>query len=149
MASWHLAQFNIARMRYPLDDSRMAGFVERLDELNALADAAPGFVWRLETEEGNATSLRPFPDGDLIINMSVWESVATLKDYVYKSAHVEPLRLRREWFEPFDGPVTAMWWIPAGHIPSVEEAKEKLAELRSRGPGPRAFDFRHPHDPPD
>ena len=116
----HIAQINIARMNFPIDSPSMAGFVSRLDEINALADGSPGFVWRLQTPEGNATDLRPYEDERIIVNMSVWESIEALKHYVYRTAHAELLRDRRSWFEQFSGAMLAMWWVPAGHIPSVE-----------------------------
>src|SRR5215510_773225 len=100
----HLAQVNVARMLEPLDSPRMAGFVARLDEINALADRSPGFVWRLQTEAGNATDLRPFDDDRILLNMSVWETIEALRAYVYESAHREVLRERHSWFEKFDGP---------------------------------------------
>jgi heme-degrading monooxygenase HmoA len=138
----HIAQVNIARMRAPLDDASMAGFVARLDEINALADGAPGFVWRLQTPEGNATYLRPYDDDRILFNLSVWESIEALKEYVYKTAHAELLRGRRDWFEHFDGAYLALWWVPAGHIPDVEEAKARLAHLAERGPSAHAFTFK-------
>lgn len=144
----HLAQVNIARMKYPLDSADMASFVARLDEINALADAAPGFVWRFQTDEGNATYLRPYDDDRILFNLSVWESAEALKDYVYRSAHKELLRDRRSWFEPFEGSMLAMWWVPAGHIPSVDEAKQRLAHLEAHGPSSHAFTFRALHEMP-
>jgi len=142
MSRFHIAQVNIARMRAPLDSETMAGFVSRLDEINALADGAPGFVWRLQTDEGNATYLRPYDDERILFNLSVWESVEALKDYVYKTAHAELLRQRRDWFEQFEGAFVALWWVPAGHVPSVDEAKKRLAHLDAHGPSQFAFTFR-------
>ena len=145
-----LAQVNIGRIRGPLDGPVMAGFMARLDEINALAERSPGFVWRLQTDEGKAPDLRPHAeDGSILINMSVWESLEALQQYVYKSAHVGPLRDRKQWFEPMEGPILALWWVPAGHIPTVEEAKDRLAHLRQQGPSPGAFTFRTPFPPPD
>src|ERR1700736_9620 len=117
---FHIAQVNIGRMKGSLEDPVMAGFVARLDELNALADRSPGFVWRLQTPEGNATYLRPYGDDRIIFNMSVWESIEHLKDYVYRTAHAEVLRQRREWFEHFKGAFAALWWVPVGHVPGVD-----------------------------
>jgi len=125
MRKLHLAQVNIARMLAPLEDPVMADFVARLDEINALADGSPGFVWRLQTDAGNATYLRPYDDDRIIINMSVWETVEDLRNYVYQSRHSEVLRRRREWFEKLETPVVALWWVPAGHVPSVDEAKKR------------------------
>jgi len=138
----HLAQINIGRMNAPLDDPVMAGFVSRLDEINALAERSPGFVWRLQTNEGNATALRPYDDERIIINMSVWESIEHLRAYVYGTAHAELLGQRRDWFEKFDRTFLALWWIPAGHIPSIDEAKARLASLDASGPTPFAFTFK-------
>jgi len=138
----HLAQINIGRLSAPLDDPSMAGFVNRLDEINALADRAPGFVWRLQTEQGNATAIRPFDDDQIALNMSVWESLEALRSYVYSSAHADLLRQRRDWFEKFDRVYLALWWIPAGHIPSIEEGKARLASLEENGPTPFAFTFK-------
>ena len=147
--SFHIAEVNIARMKGRLEDPVMAGFVARLDEINALADRSPGFVWRLQTPEGNATYLRPFDDELLIINLSVWETIETLKAYVYRSPHQELLRGRDEWFERFQGVQLAMWWVPAGHRPGVDEAKKRLAHLEAHGPSQMAFTFRSifPPDP--
>ncbi len=142
MPKFHLAQVNIASMKYPLDDSRMAGFVNRLDEINALAEQHPGFVWRLKDEGNDATSLRPFPDERIIVNMSVWKSVEDLKDYTYKTVHTEVMRQRRDWFYKHEKPPYVLWWIPVGHIPTVQEAKERLDDLHENGATVRAFDFR-------
>jgi hypothetical protein len=131
VAKYRIAQVNIGRVRAQLDDPLMAGFVARLDEINALADSAPGFVWRLQTPEGNNTYLRPYEDCRMLLNMSVWESVEELKHYVYKTAHAELLRQRHEWFEK----------VPAGHLPGVEEAKKRIAYLEAHGPTPFAFTF--------
>jgi hypothetical protein len=149
MSQYHIAEVNIARMRgSSTEDPVMQGFMSRLDEINALADAAPGFVWRLKTDEGNATYLRPYDDERILVNMSVWESVDHLKDYVYKTKHVELLKQRHEWFERFEGAYLAMWWVPMGHIPSVDEAKKRLAHLDEHGPSQYAFTWRT-MQPPD
>lgn len=137
----HLAQINVARMIAPITDPVMVSFVARLAEINALADRSPGFIWRLQTPEGNATYIRPYRDDRILVNMSVWESIEQLKDYTYRTAHAELLRDRKTWFERFSGPQTAMWWVPLGHIPDLEEAKERLASLTERGPTPYAFTF--------
>src|SRR5215470_8415718 len=120
--SYHIAQVNIGRVKAALDDPLMAGFVGRLAEINALADDSPGFVWRLQTPEGNATYLRPYDDDRILINMSVWETVEALKNFVYRSVHTEGLRQRLDWFEKFSGAYLALWWVPGGHIPGVDEA---------------------------
>jgi Domain of unknown function (DUF3291) len=147
---FHLAQVNVGRFRAPLDDPIMEGFRTQLDPINALADESPGFVWRLQTEDGNATGIRPYPDDDLMaINMSVWESLESLQQFVYKSAHVATLRERKQWFEPMAGPILALWWIPEGHVPTVAEARERLAHLERHGATPHAFTFRTPFPRPD
>ena len=150
MTQFHLAQVNIGRFRAPLDDPIMEGFRSQLDPLNALADESLGFVWRLQTEDGNATAIRPYSGDDLMaINMSVWESLESLQRFVYKSAHVGTLRGRRQWFEDIDGPILALWWIPVGHIPTVAEAQERLQHLAVHGPTAHAFTFRTPFPAPD
>lgn len=148
MTSFHLAQVNIARMRASLEDPLMAGFVARLGEINALADGSEGFVWRLQGAAGNATYLRPYGDDRILFNLSVWQTVEHLKSYVYRSAHAELIRDRKEWFERFDAPQLALWWVPAGHLPGVDEAKQRLAHLEANGPSQFAFTFRTLH-PPD
>jgi heme-degrading monooxygenase HmoA len=147
MTNVHLAQINIGRMKGPLDGPVMAGFVARLDDLNALAERSDGFVWRMQGEAGNNTYLRPYEDERIIVNMSVWESIEALRAYVYNSAHAEILKQRRDWFEKFDGSMLALWWIPVGHIPTIDEAKERLGSLDARGPTPFAFTFRAPFPP--
>jgi uncharacterized protein DUF3291 len=142
VADFHIAQVNVGRVRAPLDDPSMKGFVDRLDDLNALADASPGFVWRLQTPDGNATYLRPYPEDERrLVNLSVWESVDALRWYVYKSGHAELLKHRHEWFEPMRV-YLALWWVPAGHRPGVDEAKQRLAHLEAHGPSPFAFTFK-------
>ncbi|NKZ09052.1 DUF3291 domain-containing protein [Actinomadura latina] len=138
---YHLAQFNVAALRFPLDDPRAEDFVALLDPVNALADAAPGFVWRL-VEEGrpDATGMRPAGD-DVIVNFSVWESAEALWDFVYRSPHLETMRRRREWFRRHGEAHLVLWWIPAGRVPTVAEAMERLALLRAQGPSARAFTF--------
>src|SRR5215813_10444484 len=147
MKTLHIAQVNIGRMKGALEDPVMAGFVARLDEINALADRSPGFVWRLQTEAGNATDLRPFDDDRILLNMSVWETIEALRAYVHESAHREVLRERHAWFERFEGVYAALWWVPAGHRPSTAEARERLALLADRGPTPSAFTFKDAFPP--
>jgi Domain of unknown function (DUF3291) len=142
MTRYHIAQVNIGRVRAPLDDSLMAGFVARLDEINALADRSPGFVWRLQTSEGNATYFRPYDDDRILLNMSVWTTIETLKNYVYRTAHAELLQQRQAWFERFDRTYLALWWVPEGHIPGVDEAKKRVASLDDHGPTQFAFTFK-------
>ena len=148
MSQYELAQLNIAVMKEPLDSPHMADFVANLDRINALAESSPGFVWRLQTEEGDATALRPLGDSTLV-NMSVWEDVAALNQYVYKTAHVEIMRRRKEWFERMSEAHMVLWWVPQGHRPSVVQAVERLQLLRKHGPSADAFTFRHAVPPPD
>ena len=145
----HLAQVNIGRMKGPLESAVMAGFAARLDEINALADQSPGFVWRLQAGEGNATYLRPYDDDRILFNLSVWQGIEHLREYVYRSVHVELLRNRHEWFTKFDAAHLALWWVPADHRPSVDEAKKRLAYLEQHGPTSFAFNFKvtFPPDP--
>jgi hypothetical protein len=142
MPKYHLAQVNIARMKGPLESATMAGFVARLEEINALADRSPGFVWRLQTAAGDAAYLRPYDDDRIVVNLSMWETVNALRAFVYRSTHGEVLRQRRDWFEHFDGVFIALWWVPAGHVPSVDEAKKRLAHLQEHGPSQFAFGFK-------
>ncbi|TVT49664.1 DUF3291 domain-containing protein [Amycolatopsis rhizosphaerae] len=149
---FELAQVNIARLLAPLTDPQLAGFVAALDPVNALADAAPGFVWRMQTEDGNATSVRAFEwdAGDssgVIVNMSVWRSVEDLAEFVYSDEHREVLRRRREWFERMREAVTALWWVPAGHRPDTAEAEDRIRHLRAHGPTPYAFTLRQTFAP--
>jgi len=150
VAKYHVAQVNIGRVRAPIGDPIMAGFVARLDELNALADRSPGFVWRLQTTDGNATYFRPYPHDDrILMNMSVWETIEALRHYVYKTVHAELLRQRHEWFEKFVGSYTALWWVPAGHRPGIDEATKRLAHLEKHGPTQYAFTFKTTFQPDD
>ena len=142
MSAYHLAQFNLARAVAPLDDPKLAPFMARLDEINALAEASPGFVWRLQSDSGNATDIRAFDDPNMLVNMSVWTSAEALFDYVYRSGHAKVMARRGEWFERMSGPYTVLWWIPAGHHPTVEEANERLDHLNRHGPTPEAFTFK-------
>jgi len=148
VSNFQLAQLNIAVMKAPLESPLMADFVANLERINALAEAAPGFIWRLQTEEGDATALRPLGD-NVLVNMSVWQDVASLNRYVYKSAHVEVMRRRKEWFERMAEAYLVLWWIPRGHRPTIEEASARLALLREGGPSARAFNFRNAFPPPD
>jgi len=143
MPEFHIAQINIARMFAPIDDPIMTEFVAQLPPINALADGSPGFVWRLQTDSGDATSIKVYDDEFIIVNLTVWESVDALHQYVYKSAHSRVLRDRKRWFEKFDGPYYALWWIPAGHLPSTEEGKERLDYLRQRRDSAYAFSFKN------
>jgi Domain of unknown function (DUF3291) len=144
---YHVAQVNIGMPKAPTDSPLLADFMAALDRINALADESPGFVWRLQTEDGNATAIRPFEDERLMINMSVWESVDELATFVYRSAHVEVMRRRREWFDHMRL-YMALWWVPAGHVPTTSEARERLDHLAEHGPTPFAFTFKVRFPPP-
>jgi hypothetical protein len=126
----------------------MSGFVAALEPVNALADAAPGFVWRLQTDAGDATAIRPFDDDTLLVNMSVWESIEALAEFVYGTDHRAVLRERRRWFEQLAEAYLVLWWVPSGTLPTVEDAIRRLEMLRRDGPTPNAFTFRAPFPPP-
>ncbi len=147
--NWHLAQINIGRLHHPVDDPRTAEFMDNLDPINELAESSPGFVWRLQDEQGNATAIRAFDDDTILPNLSVWTSIEALKDYVFRSDHARFLRRRREWFAPMDDlPVLTMWWVPAGHLPTMAEAKERIEHLAEHGPTAHAFTFHPLFEPP-
>jgi heme-degrading monooxygenase HmoA len=158
---WHhdgvdylLAQVNIGRMREPLDSPLLAEFVAALDPVNAAADAAPGFVWRLQTEDGNATAVHAFEwdragSAGVLVNMSVWESAEALAAYVYSDTHRQVLQRRRQWFERMAEAQAALWWIPRGHTPTTDEAEERVIHLREFGPTPYAFTLKEHFPPPD
>jgi heme-degrading monooxygenase HmoA len=148
MAAHHLAQVNLATLRAPLEAPELAGFVAQLEPINALADASPGFVWRLQTEDGDATAIRPFDDERVMVNLSVWASLEALRTFVYASRHLDVMRHRREWFHRMAGPYMALWWLPAGTIPTVAEAKDRVEVLARQGPTPAAFTFRAPFPAP-
>jgi Domain of unknown function (DUF3291) len=149
MSAWELAQLNIGVIKGPMDSPVMADFAANLERINAVAEQSPGFVWRLQTEEGDATAIRHFEDPNLLVNMSTWRDVESLNRYVYSSAHVEIMRRRREWFERMDQAFLVLWWVPQGHRPSVDEAVARLELLRARGPTAEAFSFRSAFAPPD
>jgi heme-degrading monooxygenase HmoA len=148
MSAYELAQLNIARMKEPLESPTMADFVANLDRINALAESSPGFVWRLQTAEGDATALRPL-GADTLVNVSVWRDVESLNQYVDSSAHVEIMRRRKEWFERMREAYVVLWWVPRGHRPPVSEAIAKLDLLRAKGPTQDAFTFRSAFLAPD
>lgn len=147
-AGYHLAQLNIGRLLAPLDSPLIEDFVDNLDRINALAEAQPGFVWRLTGEGNNAADLNPFPDASLAVNMSVWTGIDPLAAFVYRTAHRDIMRRRKEWFELMDT-YTVLWWVPVGHTPSTEEAWAKLKTLEQSGPTAEAFTFRLPFPAPD
>lgn len=142
-----LAQINISRLLAPLDSPELAEFVAALDPVNALADGAPGFRWRLQTEDGDATAVRVFEDDWLIVNMSVWESHQALVDFVYSDEHRAVLKGRRKWFAKAVEAMTVLWWVPEGHRPTVAEAEAKLVHLRAHGPTADAFTLREVYQP--
>ena len=148
MSNYQLAQLNIARLLAPIDSPTLADFVANLDRINELAESSPGFVWRLKDEAGDATTIRPFGD-DVIVNMSVWQDVDALKNYVYYSGHLDIMRRRREWFERLAKAHMVLWWVPKNHIPTVEEALQRLDTLREKGATKEAFTFREPFEAPD
>jgi hypothetical protein len=140
-SGFHVAQVNIALPREPLESPLLAEFVDNLEPVNALADSSPGFVWRLQTEDGDATSIRAFGDDSLLINMSVWESVEALWSFVYDGRHLAVMRRRREWFDRIEMHM-CLWWVPVGHLPGLEEAEDRLGHLQAHGPSSRAFTFK-------
>ncbi|KAB1144441.1 DUF3291 domain-containing protein [Streptomyces luteolifulvus] len=141
-AAYQLAQVNIARLKAPLDSPQLKDFVDSLDPVNADADAADGFVWRLQDDSGDATDVAVFGDEWLIINMSVWRDTNALTAFMYQGRHREMLARRREWFERVQEAMAVLWWVPAGHRPTVAEAESRLLHLRTHGPTPYAFTFR-------
>src|SRR6267142_5006384 len=148
MANYELTQLNVATMKESLESPSMADFVANLDRINALAESSPGFVWRLKTEEGDATALRPMGE-DALVNISVWKNAESLSKYVYQSAHVEIMRRRKEWFERMREAYVVLWWVPKGHRPTPSDAIAKLELLRALGPTQDAFTFRSAFLPPD
>ena len=137
----HLAQLNIGRLRYPTDDPRMADFMNNLNFVNGIAERSKGFVWRLKDESNNATAIRPFADPDMAVNLSVWESIEALERFVWQTIHKRFYGRRPDWFEHLDGPSMVLWWVPAGHRPSVAEAVARLEHLKQHGPSDHAFDW--------
>ena len=147
MSTWQLAQLNLAKMNYPVDAPEMTDFVANLDRINALAEEAPGFVWRLQTEDGDATGI-DFFGADWLVNMSVWKDVEALHNYVYRSVHAEFLGRRKEWFARVEEAYVVLWWVPEGAIPSLQESKARMERLREAGPTGQAFTFKNPFPPP-
>ncbi|MEJ7702493.1 MAG: DUF3291 domain-containing protein [Geodermatophilaceae bacterium] len=151
--SFDLAQINVSRLLAPLDSPLLAEFMAGLDGVNAAADVAPGFRWRLQTEDGNATSVRAFgwDVGDshgVIVNLTTWASLQSLADFVFSGQHLQVMRRRRQWFQPAVEPMTALWWVPSGRRPSTDEAEDRVRHLRRHGPTTRAFSFRTAFPPP-
>ncbi|MBO6574885.1 MAG: DUF3291 domain-containing protein [Rhodothermales bacterium] len=141
MTSYQLAQLNLASALGPREDPRMADFYGALAKINGAAEAAPGFVWRLQDEAGDATGIQAFPDPTVLVTMSVWQDLESLRAFVYESEHLAYLRRRKEWFRKSHGPNMVLWWIPAGHIPTLGEARQRLDHLAASGPTPHAFAF--------
>lgn len=147
--AWHIAQLNVGRLLAPPESPVVADFMASLDRINRLAEASPGFVWRLKSDTGNATDIRVGDDDpQFIINMSVWASVETLFDFVYRTAHTQVMVRRRQWFERPDVAYQVLWWVPAGYRPTPEEALARLAYLREHGSTPWAFAFKQRYAPP-
>ena len=152
---FELAQVNIGRLVAPLDAPALKDFVDLLDPVNAAAEAAPGFVWRLmDEDDGNATAIQAFQwdaagSAGVIVNMSVWTGVEELAAYVFGELHRQVLRRRREWFEKMAEQHTVCWWVPAGHRPTTDEAEDRIRDLRANGISPRAFTLRTSFPPPD
>ncbi len=147
MSEYHLAQLNLARARYPMEAPEMQGFVDNLENINALAEDSPGFIWRLQTESGDATEIDYYGPGWLV-NMSIWESTEALQDFVFRTAHAEFMSQRKQWFDRLELAYVVLWWVPAGHVPDLDEANQRLEMLRAQGPGPQAFNFRQSFPPP-
>ncbi len=146
ISAHHLAQVNVARMRYAPDDPRMAGFFEGIERINALADASPGFVWRLDDDAAEAEARRLFADERLLFNLSLWSGPEALREFVYRTEHAAFVRRRSEWFEPLGGPAMALWWQRRDRLPGIMEARHRLELLRMHGPSADAFTFGRLHD---
>ena len=146
---WQLAQINIGRLAAPEGDPRVQPFFDALDRVNALAEASDGFVWRLQGLGGNAMGIRYAPDPLLAVNMSVWRDAEALFEFVYRSAHTPVMAKRRDYFERLDGAYQALWWIEAGHLPTIDEGLAKLWLLDRFGPSPQAFTFKARFPVPD
>lgn len=139
---YQLAQLNIAKTVFAIDSAELAGFVQNLDRINRIAEKSEGFVWRLKDDSNNAMNLRMFNDSSLLINMSVWEDIESLFQFVYQSEHVEIFKRRREWFPAMTEMHMCLWYVPEGHLPDIAEAEERLSYLRKNGETPYSFTFR-------
>lgn len=144
---YHIAQLNIAKARYPLDDSRMKEFVDALPEINRIGESSPGFVWILKDDTGTAVAFNPFNDPTLLVNMTVWETLDDMRAFAYQSQHGIYFKRRREWFDLFDREPVVLWWIKKGHIPNLIEGKEKMEKLWRDGPTPEAFSLKKLYQP--
>lgn len=147
--TYYLAQINIAKLLEPIDSPLLEDFVGDLDRINEIADKSTGFVWRLKDDTGNATNINPFDDSSFIVNMSVWETVDDLKDFVYNSGHMEVFRKRTKWFERMKTPHMALWWVKVGDYPTAEDGKNKLLELEKYGETVSSFSFKKLFDTPN
>jgi hypothetical protein len=147
--AWHIAQLNVATAVAPLDSPELSDFMAALDRINRLAETSPGFVWRLQSDGGSATDIRASDDPKFIVNMSVWRSVEALFEFVYRSVHTHVMGRRREWFAKPDQAYQVLWWVPAGHHPTLEEALARLEHLRQHGPSTHAFSFKQRYPAPD
>ena len=148
MSDWQLAQLNIAQLKAPIDSPELADFVANLNRINTLAEQSAGFIWRLIDDDSSGDAMdQPFGD-DMIVNMSVWASVESLHDYVYKTAHAEIMSRRREWFNRIQSVYAVLWWVPFGHQPDLHEAHQRLSLIQKDGPGPNAFTFKQVQDKP-
>jgi hypothetical protein len=147
-STWHIAQLNVSRPLAPLTSPKLAEFVGQLAEINALAEASPGFVWRLQSDSGNATDIQVASDPELITNLTVWRTVEQLFDFAFRTAHTKVMVRRREWFERPTVAMVVLWWVPAGEIPTLDDAVARLAHLRAHGPTPHAFTFKQRYPAP-
>ena len=147
--TYELAQLNVGIIKGPMDSPVMAEFAANLERINALAEQASGFIWRLQTDDGDATAIRPFDDANMLVNMSVWRDVESLRRFVYRSDHVEVMRRRGQWFERMSEVFLVLWWVPEGHRLRVVDAIAKLDVLRRNGPTLEAFTFRQSYPAPD
>lgn len=147
MNNHHLAQINISRLLEPIDSPLLSDFVAQLDEINSLAENSDGFVWRLKSENNNATEIQIFDDSMIIVNMSVWENLEALRTFAFKTAHATVMKNRNKWFEKMDSAYLALWWIPVGHIPTTDEAKKRLEHINLNGDTPFAFTFKNIYSP--
>ncbi len=151
MASHHLAQLNLGLFRAPLDDAAMAEFAAALDPINAIAEASSGFIWRLKSDDGASSSYVDVPGREDPLwapNLSVWEDLESLKHFMYKSGHASYLRRRSEWFQKPDGPINVLWWIPAGEVPTLEDAVKRLDYLSDNGPSEYGWPLTRPYPAP-
>jgi len=145
---YYLAQINIAKLLAPIDSPLLQDFVDDLDRINAIADESDGFVWRLKDDSGNATQFNPFDNASIIVNLSVWKNVEVLKEYVYRSAHMEVFRKRAKWFEKMETPHMALWWTRADALPTAEEGRRRIMHLQAHGETAEAFTFKRIFDKP-